>query len=174
MEHYDLAGWQPYLLVAELGAVSIGLGIAFLAIQLIASIRKRARLRAGPDPWDGRTLEWSISSPPPHYNFAVIPRVHGIDAFWAMKKGAANEKPARLHDIIMPENSSAGLFLGALSFVFGFAMIWYIWWLAGAAGIAMWIPLLARSFGEDPGHRIPASKIEKTESRRAPLPAGAS
>jgi cytochrome o ubiquinol oxidase subunit 1 len=174
MEHYDPAGWQPYLLVAELGAVSIGLGIAFLAIQLIASIRKRARLRAGPDPWDGRTLEWSISSPPPHYNFAVIPRVHGIDAFWAMKKGAANEKPARLHDIIMPENSSAGLFLGALSFVFGFAMIWYIWWLAGAAGIAMWIPLLARSFGEDPGHRIPASKIEKTESRRAPLPAGAS
>ncbi len=174
MAHYDFAIWQPYLLVAELGAISIMMGIVFLIVQLIASIRNREALKAGPDPWDGRTLEWAVSSPPPQYNFAAIPRVHGIDPVWAMKKaGAGDLKSRHFHDIVMPENTGAGVFLGALSFIFGFAMIWHIWWLAILSAAAMCVPLLARTFNTHTDHCIPASKIENIEGRHASLPAGA-
>jgi cytochrome o ubiquinol oxidase subunit 1 len=158
MAHYDIAAWQPYTLVAELGAGFIGIGIACLAIQLIVSIRHRAALRAGDDPWDARTLEWSVASPPPHYNFAVIPHVHGIDAFWAMKKhGRTRDRQARPRGIVMPDNTSAGVVLGALSFVFGFAMVWHIWWLAVVSGVAMWAPVLMQTFDDRQEHRVAAA-----------------
>ena len=168
MQHFDLPAWEPYLLVAELGAISIGLGVIFLVIQFVASIRHRAALRAGDDPWDARTLEWSVPSPPPHYNFAVIPKVHGVDAFWAMKKaGTDARKAGPLHDIVMPENTGAGVVIGMLSFVFGFAMIWYLWWLAILSGLGLWATVLWQSFREHPGHRIPVRAIEREERRPA-------
>src|SRR5579863_3357412 len=103
LEHYDSASWQPYLIVAEFGALAIMLGIACLAIQLAVSIRDRAALAdTTGDPWDGRTLEWATASPPPPYNFAVIPRVWGIAPFWGMKHGGtAGIRPAHFHDIMM-------------------------------------------------------------------------
>ena len=175
MEHYDTAAWQPYLIVAELGAISIMFGITFLIIQLVASIRNRSALSAdASDPWNGRTLEWSTASPPAPYDFAVIPEVHEIDALWAMKKrGTAGRKPVRFHDIVMPNNTSAGVILGALSFVFAFAMIWHIWWLAVLSGLAMWAPLLARTFDDRPGHRISVREIKKLENLRGLLQVGA-
>jgi cytochrome o ubiquinol oxidase subunit 1 len=155
MAHYEIAAWQPYTLVAELGAVFIGIGIACLAVQLIVSIRRRTALRAGDDPWDARTLEWSVASPPPHYNFAVIPHVHSIDAFWAMKKrGDTRDRRERPRGIVMPDNTSAGVVLGALSFVFGFAMVWHIWWLAVVSALAMWAPVLMQTFDDRQGHRV--------------------
>ena len=128
LERYYNAGWQPYLIVAELGAVVIMFGIAFLAVQLAVSIRNRAALRdTTGDPWNGRTLEWATASPPAPYNFAVVPHVHGIDALWAAKKaGTAGRKPAHFHDIVMPNDSGAGVVLGAMSFAFAFAMVWHI------------------------------------------------
>ncbi|MBI4213146.1 MAG: cytochrome c oxidase subunit I [Chloroflexi bacterium] len=76
-------GWGLWNLVSTIGAYAIGLSV----LVFIANVSKslRAGERAGSDPWDGRTLEWSISSPPPHYNFATIPVVHGRDAFWLEK-----------------------------------------------------------------------------------------
>jgi cytochrome o ubiquinol oxidase subunit 1 len=173
MEHFDAPVWQPYLIVAELGAVSIMLGIAFLIVQLVVSIRARAALSvAADDPWNGRTLEWATASPPAPYNFAIIPEVHGIDELWAMKKaGTAGRKLAPFHDIVVPSNTGAGIILGALSFVFAFAMIWHIWWLVVLFGLAMWIPVLARTFDDRPGHLIPARDVERIESRRGPVPA---
>jgi cytochrome o ubiquinol oxidase subunit 1 len=173
LEHYDNPSWQPYLIVAELGAVSIMFGIAFLILQLAASIRGRAALSAtANDPWNGRTLEWATDSPPPDYNFAIIPEVHGIDALWAAKKaGTTVAKPVPFHDIVVPRNTGAGVIIGMLSFAFAFAMIWHIWWLAGLSGLGMWGPLLARTFDASPGRRIAASEIEKIEGRRHPAPA---
>jgi len=176
LERYYIADWQPYLIVAELGAVLIMFGIAFLAIQLAVSIRNRASLRdTTGDPWNGRTLEWATSSPPAPYNFAVVPEVHGIDALWAMKKeGTDRRKPARFQDIVMPNNSGAGVVLGAMSFVFAFAMVWHIWWLAVVGGLVMWAVLLLQTFNDRAEHRILAREVEAIESNRSAAAAGAS
>jgi cytochrome o ubiquinol oxidase subunit I len=173
LDRYNVAGWQPYLIVAEFGALSILCGIAFLAIQLAVSIRARAELSVSTgDPWNGRTLEWATASPPAAYNFAIVPHVHSIDAWWAMKHaGTAGHRPARFHDINMPDNSSSGVVLGAMSFVFAFAMIWQIWWLAAVGGLGMFAAVLSRTFGDRAEHRIPASEVEATENRRTMAPA---
>jgi cytochrome o ubiquinol oxidase subunit 1 len=144
-----------------------------LAIQLAASIRDRAALAvSAADPWNGRTLEWATASPPAAYNFAVVPHVHGIDPWWAMKQaGTADHRPARFHDIIMPDDSSAGVVLGAMSFVFAFAMIWQIWWLAAVGGLGMFAAVLSQTFRDHAEHRIPASEVEAIENRRTMAPA---
>lgn len=173
LERYYVAGWQPYLIAAEFGALFILCGITFLAIQLAVSIRDRAALAVSTgDPWNGRTLEWATASPPAAYNFAVVPHVHGIDAWWAMKQeGTAGHRPARFHDIIMPDDSSAGVVLGAMSFVFAFAMIWQIWWLAAVGGLGMFAAVLWQTFRDHAEHRITASEVEAIENRRTMAPA---
>ncbi len=176
LERYYVAAWQPYLLVAELGALLILCGIVFLAIQLTVSIRNRAAFAVSTgDPWNGRTLEWATASPPAPYNFAVVPEVHGLDAWWAMKReGTANRKPTRFHDIIMPDDSGAGVVLGAMSFVFAFAMVWQIWWLAAAGALGMFAAVLSQTFHDHAEHRILASEVEAVENRRALVPLVAS
>lgn len=173
LDRYDVAGWQPYLIVAELGAIFILCGITFLAIQLAVSIRDRAALAVSAgDPWNGRTLEWSTASPPAAYNFAVVPYVHGIDAWWAMKQaGTEAPTPVRFQDIVMPDRSSAGVVLGAMSFAFAFAMIWQIWWLAAIGGLGMCAAVLSQTFRDHAKHRIPASEVEAIENRRTMVPA---
>ena len=176
LERYYEAAWQPYLLVAELGAISILCGIAFLAIQLAVSIRNRSVLAVSTgDPWNGRTLEWATASPPAPYNFAVVPQVHGIDAWWVMKRdGSAGQMPAHFHDIIMPDDSGAGVLLGAMSFVFAFAMVWEIWWLAVLGGLGMWAAVLSQTFHDHAEHRISAREVEAIEGFRGLVPPGTS
>jgi cytochrome o ubiquinol oxidase subunit 1 len=168
LDRYYVARWQPYLIVAELGALFILCGITFLGIQLAVSIRYRAALTASTgDPWNGRTLEWATASPPATYNFAVVPHVHGIDAWWAMKQaGTAGQRLARFQDIVMPDRSSAGVVLGAMSFVLAFAMIWQIWWLAAIGGLGMCAAALSLTFRDHAKHHIPASEIKAIENRR--------
>ena len=175
MEHYDVAAWQPWLVVAALGALSILFGLVCLALQLAVSIRDRAALRVeSGDPWNGRTLEWATASPPAPYNFAVIPQVDGIDAFWTMKQSDEVTGPATpVDDIVMPDDTAAGVVLGALSFVLAFAMIWFIWWLAILAGIGILTVLLGRTFVDDAEHRIPAAEIRRIEDSRAAPHGGA-
>jgi cytochrome o ubiquinol oxidase subunit I len=173
LERYYVAGWQPYLIVAEFGALVILCGIAFLAVQLAVSIRDRGALAVSSgDPWNGRTLEWATASPPAAYNFAVVPQVDSIDAWWAMKQaGRAGHRPARFHDIVVPGDSSAGVVLGGMSFVFGFAMIWHIWWLAAVGGLGVLAAVLSQTFRARAEHRIPASEVEAIENRRTMAPA---
>ncbi|GAB1714962.1 MAG: cytochrome bo3 quinol oxidase subunit 1 apoprotein [Nitrobacter sp.] len=169
-----VADWQPYLIVAQFGVLLILCGIACLAIQIAVSIRNRTALAvSGGDPWNARTLEWATASPPAAYNFAVVPQVHGIDPWWAMKQvETANRRPpARFHDIVIPGNSGIGILLGAMSFVFAFAMIWHIWWLAALGGLGMFAAVLSQTFNDHDGDRIPASEVEAIESRRAASPA---
>ena len=168
LERYDVAAWQPWLIVAELGALSILLGIVLLIVQLAVSFRNRAALRdTTGDPWNGRTLEWATSSPPAPYNFAIIPHVHAIDALAAMKAdGTVGTKPTSYRDIVMPNDTGTGIVIGGLSFVLGFAMVWEIWWLAIFAGAGMWAVLIARTFNDDDLHIISAREVEKIERQR--------
>ena len=168
MEHYNVALWQPYLIVAAFGALLILLGIVFLIVQLVVSVRQRQQtLDLSGDPWNGRTLEWLTSSPPAPYNFAVLPDVRDIDAFQDMKKrGVAYHKPSRYHDIYIPKSTGAGVILGVLAFLFGFAMVWHIWWMAIACGVGMWAVIIARTYDDDTEYRLSADDVEKIENQR--------
>jgi cytochrome o ubiquinol oxidase subunit I len=168
MEHYANPQWQPWLIVAAAGAVLILVGIVCLVVQLIVSIRDRERLAdLSGDPWDGRTLEWATSSPPPAYNFAVIPEVCDIDAFMEMKQRAEPlTQDVRYEAIPLPQNTATGFLIGGLAFLLGFALIWHIWVLAVAAGIAIFSAVTARGFVDDADMLIPASEVELNELNR--------
>ncbi|MGC8604511.1 MAG: cytochrome o ubiquinol oxidase subunit I [Desulfomonilaceae bacterium] len=171
MAHYANPAWRPYLFVAALGAAIIALGIVFQGIQLLISIKERSALRDPTgDLWDGRTLEWMTSSPPPVYNFAKIPIVYDVDAFMDMKeRGVAYLRPDQYSDIETPKNSPHGFIIGALAFVFGFAMIWYVWWLAIMAALGILFTVIARSMDDDIHYIIPASEIARIENERYQL-----
>ena len=166
LSHYDNPAWQPYLEVAAVGAAIIFVGIVCQAVQLVVSIKNREALRdVTGDAWNGHTLEWAVSSPPPFYNFAQIPEVHDLDAFTDMKeKGIAYQRPAKYHDIHMPKNTPAGFVIGVFAFVFGFAMIWHIWWLALAGALGMLVTLIVRSANDDVDYYVPAAEVERIEN----------
>ena len=151
-----------------------------MIVQFAVSIKNREKLRdVTGDPWDGRSLEWATSSPPPAYNFAFTPVVHDLDAWYDMKSREAARPVKGFRDIHMPKNTGAGVVLAALSAVVALAMIWYIWWLAilgfaGIVGFAIW-----HSFDYDRDFHIPAEEVTRIEDARtaalgpAPTPAGA-
>ena len=135
MQHYPEMGWQPLMLVALAGAVLILFGIALTVVQLVVSIRTRDQRRdLTGDPWNGRTLEWSIPSPPPPWNFGLLPQVEGTDVYWAMKQVSSGTRPNAAGDayqpIHMPRNNPTGFFVAFFAVVLGFALIWHIWWIA--------------------------------------------
>jgi cytochrome o ubiquinol oxidase subunit I len=168
MEHYDVAAWQPLLVVAAVGAAVILLGIVCLGIQLAVSVHRRDKLwDLTGDPWGGRTLEWLTSSPPAPYNFAVLPQVEDVDALAAMKaRGVADRKPERYDDIHLPHDTAAGVVLGGLAFVLGFAMVWHIWWLAVACGVGVLVVIIVRGSDDRPERRLPADEVERLERER--------
>jgi cytochrome o ubiquinol oxidase subunit 1 len=168
MQHYADRSWQPYLIVAEVGTVVILGGLVATIAQLVVSIRRRAsrRDRSG-DPWNGRTLEWSTTSPPPAYNFAVLPQVESLDAFWAMKQRGRAAPPERYDSIGMPSNSANGFITAIFAVVTGFAMIWHIWWMAilGVGGAV----LTLLSFGWSERTEVEVSGLQLADAERAQL-----
>ncbi|SHE38789.1 cytochrome bo3 quinol oxidase subunit 1 apoprotein [Modicisalibacter ilicicola DSM 19980] len=167
MQSYDQAEWQPWLLLAWVGALVILAGIACTIIQIVVSIRdRRKNADVTGDPWDARTLEWATSSPAPFYNFAHLPDVTSIDNFWEDKRrngpnSHLSEPP--YEDIHMPRNTVAGPVLGALSVVFGFALVWHIWWLAGVSAVGLFVTFLLRVFNDDIDYHVPAAEVERIE-----------
>ena len=159
--------YHTLLDVAALGAVIIALGIACQFIQLGVSIRDRNKNRdTTGDPWGGRTLEWATSSPPPFYNFAVTPRVEDRDTFWDNKeKGVAYAKPTTYDPIHMPKNTAAGVIIAVFTMIFGFAMIWHIWWLAIVSFVGMVVTWIAKSFDQDVDYYVPVDQIETIENK---------
>jgi len=150
LSHYDVLAWQPYLIVAMIGAFIIAAGVLFQILQLVVSIRNREKYKAGNDPWDGRTLEWSIASPAPLYNFAYIPEVHEKDAFWHMKQQGTHLIPRQPDKSIhMPKNTGTGFLIAVFSGIFGFAMVWHIHWLIIVGLLGMIATCAVRTFNMD-------------------------
>lgn len=168
LDHYsEASGFHPFLVVAAIGAGLIFIGIIFQVIQLLYSIKTREQNRVGNDPWDARTLEWSIPSPPPFYNFAETPVVDSRDQFWKDKQEALHGKmPAQPHytDIHMPKNTSIGFLVGIIGGVFGFAMVWEMPILATVSGVAMIACVLARTFNFNIDYYVKADEVTRTEA----------
>ncbi|SDW10479.1 cytochrome bo3 quinol oxidase subunit 1 apoprotein [Pseudomonas syringae] len=161
----DMPEWNIYLDVALFGAVLIAMGIASQLIQLFVSIRDRDSNRdLTGDPWNGHTLEWSTSSPPPFYNFAELPKADDVDPFTDAKRaGTAYQVPARYTSIHMPNNTPTGLYMGLLLTVFGFAFIWHIWWLVGASLVATIAVFVAHAVRDDQGYMVPVEEVARIE-----------
>jgi cytochrome o ubiquinol oxidase subunit 1 len=170
LQHIADPSWQPLLLVAEAGAIIIFCGILCQIAQLYVSIRTRKRRRdLTGDPWNGRTLEWATSSPPPAYNFAVMPRVETIDAFWEMKqRGLPPVQPA-YEPIEMPRNTPIGFVIGFFATVTGFAAIWHIWWMVILGLLGAAVTVFAFGWSEDREQEISATEIAQMERTRAAL-----
>ncbi len=159
--------FHPWLVVAAVGAGLIAIGVLCQVIQVVVSIRDREKNRdLTGDPWGGRTLEWATSSPPPFYNFAIEPTITGLDAFWEAKQnGTAYQKPKQYAPIHMPKNTGAGVIIAGFSALFGFAMIWHIWWMAIAAFVAMIATWIIHSFNDDVDYYVQVDEIERIEGQ---------
>ena len=167
VSHFEDQSLQIWFQIAAFGAVLIAVGIAAFAIQLIVSFRRREALvdETG-DPWDGRTLEWSTSSPPPPYNFAFTPRVHDLDAWWQMKQHGFQRPESGFIPIHMPKGTWAGIVLSGISVVIGFALIWHMWLVAGVSFVALIGTAIYHTFNYDRDYYIPAEEVERIEAER--------
>ncbi|MDQ7263457.1 cytochrome o ubiquinol oxidase subunit I [Paracoccus sp. PS-1] len=166
---FDDPDLRIWFAIAAFGAVLIAAGIAAMFVQFGVSILRRNRpdyRDVSGDPWDGRTLEWATSSPPPAYNFAFSPISHGLDTWWEMKQQGAARPTAGFMPIHMPKNTGTGVILAALATICGMALVWYVWWLAAASFLGIIAVGIAHTFNYDRDYYIPASEIEATEDAR--------
>lgn len=167
LDHYDASmGWQGLFVVAGIGVLFIGLGIFLQLVQLGYSIWKRKENRVDGDPWGGRTLEWATTSPPPEYNFAVIPAVTERDAYWDMKQKQA-KRSTKYEPIIVPKNSYLSLVIAVFAFMIGFGLVWHIFWLAGIGLVGIIISIIVRISSDDTERIISVAEIAKQEAAGA-------
>jgi cytochrome o ubiquinol oxidase subunit I len=171
MNHYDNPAWQPYFIVAAVGVAIIALGVFFQVLQIVVSVMRRNQPEyrdVTGDPWNARTLEWSMSSPPPKYNFARMPQIKELDALAYEKETGVKLYQGAFRDIHMPDNTAAGLFVGLLSLALGFALIWHIWWLAIVTLVGIAAVVIGHSFLKNEGYVIPAATVMATEGYNPP------
>jgi len=164
IDHYDSAtGWQPLYITCLIGFICILCGVFTQVYAVIKSIRQRKQHRdfTG-DPWNGRTLEWAAHSPPPFYNFAVLPPITSSEPFWDLKK--QGWKPStNYHDLECFKNTGMGLYISVFAFLAGFAMVWHIIWLAIAGLIGAIACIVALSFDDELEYELPAEEVAKIE-----------
>ena len=156
----------PFLAVAAFGTALVAVGVLCQFVQFYVSIRDREQNQdVTGDPWDGRTLEWATSSPPPFYNFAIIPKGDELDAFWYQKERGEHDinKEVEYERIHMPKNTPTGMYVSFWSLLLGVGMIWYIWWLAiiGIAGCI--ITSIWHSFNDDVDYYVEVDEIKAIE-----------
>jgi cytochrome o ubiquinol oxidase subunit 1 len=168
--HFEDPSLQIWFVIAACGAGIVALGIGAFLVQLGVSFMKRDQLRDHTgDPWDGRTLEWATSSPPPQYNFAFTPVVHDVDAWWDMKKHGYKRPLSGFAAIHMPLNTGSGVVLSVLSLIWGFALIWHMWPLAIASFAAIVVGAIVHTFNYKRDYHIPAAEVVTTENARTQL-----
>ncbi len=167
MRYFDDPNLQIWFVIAAFGAALIAAGIGAFLLQIFVSIRNREALadHSG-DPWGGRTLEWATSSPPPEYNFAFTPIVHDLDAWYDMKERKHERPVTGFKSIHMPSGTGTGVVLAGLSVAFGFAMIWYIWWLAGLTLVGIFATTIFHTFNYNRDFHIPVEDVIASEDAR--------
>jgi cytochrome o ubiquinol oxidase subunit 1 len=169
MQHYDRPEWHPWLLVAGVGTLIILCGIAFQVAQLWVSIRNRNQLRdTTGDPWDARTLEWSTPSPPPAFNFAVMPTVTGDEGWWEAKLRLreagrpATDEPV-YEALEIPRNSATGFVCAFIAVITGFSLIWHIWWLVILGLLGAYVTFVVFAWRDVQETIIPIAEVARLD-----------
>ena len=168
LQHYDVALWRPWVLAAGVGIVIMGCAAACQVIQIVVSIRRRDELRdATGDPWNGRSLEWATASPPPAFNFAVLPRVHDEEPYWEIKRRAIETQQLpgepQYEPIEMSRNSPTGFIVAFFATMIGFAMIWHIWWMAGLGLVAAYAVFVWFAWRDREEYKLPAAEVARLD-----------
>jgi cytochrome o ubiquinol oxidase subunit 1 len=171
LQHYDVAQWRPWVLTAGVGIALYCCAVACQVIQIVVSIRRRNTLRdVTGDPWDGRSLEWATSSPPPAYNFAVLPNVEGEEPYWQIKRRAIETQQLTAEPdyepIEMPRNSPTGFITAFFATITGFALIWHIWWMVGVGVAAAYGVFVWFAWRDVEEYQIPAAEVARIDRDR--------
>jgi len=171
LQHYEVAAWRPWVLAASFGIIILFIGMVCQLVQIVVSIRRREQLRdVMGDPWNGRSLEWATTSPPPVFNFAVLPNVQGEEPYWEIKRRAIETQqlsPEPHYEAIeMPRNSPTGVITAFFCTITGFSLIWHIWWLVivglvGAYGVFVWF-----AWRDVEEYVIPAEEVARLDRER--------
>lgn len=169
LDHYESStGWQPLFILIEVGVALIIIGSLLQVLVAIVGVIQRKWNRVDGDPWNARTLEWSTASPPPFYNFAIIPKVNDHDPFWVMKqtKHIETEKP-KYEDIHMPKDTPMGMYIAGFAFLLSFGLIWHIWWMAGLGLLGVITCMIIRLSDDNTDYYVPAAEVERIEAENA-------
>jgi cytochrome o ubiquinol oxidase subunit I len=171
LQHYDFDLWRPWMLIAAFGVIILLLGVVSQAMQLIVSIRHRSELRdVTGDPWNGRSLEWATASPPPTFNFPVLPNVQGQEPYWQIKRRAIETQQLSAEPLYkpihMPRNSPTGFVTAFFATLTGFALIWHIWWLAGISLVAAYAIFVWYAWRDEVEYEIPAEEVASVDRAR--------
>ncbi|MCS0589199.1 cytochrome o ubiquinol oxidase subunit I [Massilia norwichensis] len=170
LSHFEDPSIHWLFQVSLVGTLMIALGIACMIMQFAVSIMNRKALRdVTGDPWNGRTLEWATSSPPPDYNFAFTPVVHDNDAYADMKKAGYKRPLSGFVPIHMPANTWAGPVIPFVTFVLGFGIIWHMWLLVAVAFVATVAVTIYHTFNYKRDFYIPAEEVARTEEAHTRL-----
>ncbi|MBS0635960.1 MAG: cbb3-type cytochrome c oxidase subunit I [Verrucomicrobia bacterium] len=164
LDHYATpTEFQPLYIASLIGYLCIMAGLVTQIRQIYVSIKVKDRDTTG-DPWNGRTLEWSTPSPPPFYNFAIIPEVHGRDAFWTMKKEGWKH-PTDYKEFHTPRNTGWGIYISLFAFIMSFGIVWHIYWLILLGLVAVVACIVILSFDEHMEYTLPVDEIKKIEEQ---------
>jgi cytochrome o ubiquinol oxidase subunit 1 len=168
LQHYDVAEWHPWILISAVGVGVLICGVICQVVQLAVSIARRDELRDSTgDPWDGRTLEWAVSSPPPAFNFAVLPQVKDAEYYWEVKQRAREtERLGRepsYEPVEMPRNSATGFVCAFFSTLIGFALVWHIWWLMIVGIVGAYATFVVFAWRDVPEYIIPADEVARVD-----------
>jgi cytochrome o ubiquinol oxidase subunit 1 len=147
------------------------IGVICQVIMLVVSILQRDKLRdVTGDPWDGRSLEWATPSPPPFFNYAVMPNVEGEEAYWGIKLRAIETQQLtpepKYEPIEMPVNSPVGFYTAFFASVTGFALIWHIWWLAGLGVAAAFVGFVVFAWRDVHEFHVPVEEVARADRAR--------
>ncbi len=169
LDHYEAStGWQPLFIVSAIGLVVIAIGFGLQLLQIFVSyLQRKQNADTTGDPWNGRTLEWMTQSPPPVYNFAIVPHVESREPLWDLKQaGGRRQETGQYEDIHMPKNTPLGIYTAGFAFLIGFAFIWHITWLVIVGLIGAVACMIWRTFDDETEYKIKASELAKMESKR--------
>lgn len=171
LQHYEVAEWRPWVVAATFGVAISGIAMICQFIQLYVSIRDREALRDKTgDLWNGRSLEWATSSPPPVFNFAFLPEVKSEEPYWEMKQRSM--RTGHLADIgayqpiEMPRNSATGFMTAFFATMAGFSLIWHIWWMVIVSLVAAYAGFVWFAWRDKDEYTVPASEVEKLDQER--------
>ncbi|MBO9130299.1 cytochrome c oxidase subunit I [Bacillus sp. 165] len=160
-------GLETGNLISSIGAALMGVATIILLINIVQTAVSSKK--SGRDPWDGRTLEWSLPSPTPEYNFKQLPFVRGLDALWIEKMEGKKEVTVAepVGDIHMPNSSflpfttSLGLFIAAFGAMYMEGGKETVWLIVAFIGLAITFgSMLLRSIIDDHGYHIHKEDLE--------------